>query len=90
MIFRVWRLVVVAVVALATLASCPFAKTPEPSPASPKAPIDYPALEAAIENKIVTGSVALDNVRALRNASRLGPLGPSSTNGPRLSTDARA
>jgi CubicO group peptidase (beta-lactamase class C family) len=65
MIFRAWRLIVVVVVTLATLASCSFAKTAEHSPASPKAPIDYLALEAAIENKIVTGSVALDNVRAV-------------------------
>jgi len=52
-------------VTLATLASCSFAKTPAHSPAAPKAPIDYLALEAAIENKIVTGSVAFDNVRAV-------------------------
>jgi hypothetical protein len=64
MIFRAWRMIVVVVVTLATLASCSFAKAPEYSPASPKAPI-YLALEAAIENKIVTGSVALDNVRAV-------------------------
>jgi CubicO group peptidase (beta-lactamase class C family) len=65
MIFRAWRLIVVVVVTLATLASCSFAKTPAHSPAAPKAPIDYLALEAAIENKIVTGSVAFDNVRAV-------------------------
>jgi CubicO group peptidase (beta-lactamase class C family) len=65
MIFRAWRLIVVVVVTLATLASCSFANTAEHSPASPKAPIDYLALVAAIENKIVTGSVALDNVRAV-------------------------
>ena len=65
MIFRALRLIVVVVVTLATLASCSFAKTAEHSPASPKAPIDYLALEAAIENKIVTGSVALDNVCAV-------------------------
>ena len=65
MIFRAWRLVVVFVVTLATLASCSFAMTAEDSPASPKAAIDYPALKAAVEDEIVTGSVALDNVRAV-------------------------
>jgi hypothetical protein len=34
-------------------------------PGPPKAPMDHPALEATIENKIVTGSVALGNVRAV-------------------------
>ena len=47
------------------LAACSSGQTPAPTPTPSRAPIDYPALEAAIEDKISSGSVARDNVRAV-------------------------
>jgi hypothetical protein len=41
--------------------------------------MDHPALEATIENKIVTGSVALGNVRACQHGQVLGS-GPALNN----------
>jgi hypothetical protein len=63
--FTAWRVLIVLGVALATLASCSSSKGPETAPMPAKRPVDYQALEAAIENKISSGSVALDNVRAV-------------------------
>jgi CubicO group peptidase (beta-lactamase class C family) len=65
MTLRGWRAVVALVVTLAILASCSSAPTTRPTPTVSKSPIDYSALQAAIENKITTGSVALANVRAV-------------------------
>jgi hypothetical protein len=50
---------------LAILTSCSSYKRPESVASSTKRPVDYQALEGSIENKIVSGSVALDQVRAV-------------------------
>ena len=65
MVARASRLIVLVVLTLAMLASCSSGQTPTPTPTPSRAPIDYPALEAAIEDKISSGSVALDSVRAV-------------------------
>jgi CubicO group peptidase (beta-lactamase class C family) len=62
---RVYRWVVVAVLALAMLASCSSGQMPAPAPSRSQAPINYPELEAALEHQISTGSVTLDNMRAV-------------------------
>jgi CubicO group peptidase (beta-lactamase class C family) len=63
--FTAWRVLIVLAMALATLASCSSSKSRETAPTPAKRPVDYQALETAIENKISSGSVALDNVRAV-------------------------
>ena len=65
MITRMCRLVLAVVLTLVALVSCSSGKTPAPTPTPPRTPVDYQVLETAIENKIATGSVALDNVRAV-------------------------
>jgi CubicO group peptidase (beta-lactamase class C family) len=65
MIARACRLVLAVVLTLAILASCSSGRTPAPTPTPPPTPVDYTELEAAIEDELTTGSVALDNVRAV-------------------------
>jgi CubicO group peptidase (beta-lactamase class C family) len=65
MAFKAWRALIVLVVTLATMASCTSSASPETPPSTAERPVDYRALNAAIENKITSGSVALDNVRAV-------------------------
>lgn len=65
MAIRAWRLLVLLVVTLAILTSCSPYNGPESVPPSTKRPVDYQTLEGSIENKIVSGSVALDQVRAV-------------------------
>ena len=62
---RAWRLLLVILTTFAILASCSSPKTPQSVPTSDKTPMDYQALEASIENKIASGSVSLDQVRAV-------------------------
>lgn len=65
MILRGWRVALVLVLTVATLASCSSARIREPSPQPSTAQVDYQALEDAVENRITTGPVSLDNVRAV-------------------------
>jgi CubicO group peptidase (beta-lactamase class C family) len=65
MIARACRLVLLAILTLAILASCSSGSIPAPTPTPPPATVDYAELEAAIEEEISTGSVSLDNVRAV-------------------------
>lgn len=57
---RCWPLVVALVLSLTV--SC---SSGEASPQPTKPSVDYHALQDAVENKITTGSVSLDNVRAV-------------------------
>jgi CubicO group peptidase (beta-lactamase class C family) len=59
------RLVLLVALALAVLMSCSSGRTPAPSPTPPQASIDYVELQAAIEDEITTGSLVLDNIRAV-------------------------
>ena len=63
MMLRGWRQALVAVLSLAALISCSSGRVNDPSPT--KAPVDYVALERAIEDRIANGSVSLDNIRAV-------------------------
>jgi CubicO group peptidase (beta-lactamase class C family) len=65
MITRMCRWLVVAVLALAILTSCSSGQTPAPTPSRSKTAINYAELEATLEQEISTGSVVLDNVRAV-------------------------
>jgi CubicO group peptidase (beta-lactamase class C family) len=58
---RGWRLVLVVVLCLAALAGC--SRGAGPGPTSP--PVDYQALQQAVEQHISTGAVSLDNVRGV-------------------------
>ncbi|HEX8509984.1 MAG TPA: serine hydrolase [Propionibacteriaceae bacterium] len=58
---RGWRLMLVVVLSLAALTSCSRMEAPRPN----KPSTDYQALQQAIENRITTGSAALDNVRSV-------------------------
>ena len=53
------------VLCCAALASCSLRTAPEPSLQPSKPPIDYQALEGAIENKIKNSSVSMENVRVV-------------------------
>jgi CubicO group peptidase (beta-lactamase class C family) len=62
---RGWRLVLALLLLLAALASCSTRPNSDPSPSPTRAPVDYGALEQAIEDKITSSSVSLDSVRAV-------------------------
>jgi CubicO group peptidase (beta-lactamase class C family) len=64
-ITRVCRWVVTSILTLAMLVSCSSGQTPAPTPGRSRAPINYTELEAALEQEISTGSVTMDNVRAV-------------------------
>ena len=63
MIARACRLALLVAVTLAILVSCSSGRTPAPTPTPP--PVDYAELETAIEDELTTGSLSLDNVRAV-------------------------
>ena len=65
MIARAGQLVLIVFLTLAILASCSATRRPAPTPTPTAAPVDYTELEAAIEDELTTGSIALDNVRAV-------------------------
>lgn len=57
-----WLLVVITM--LATVLAC-SPPSPQPAPTPSKPPIDYAALEMAMERAIATGPATLDNIRAV-------------------------
>ena len=66
MVILAWRrLVLVLMVVLVAPVACSSGETKEPPPAPSRSAVDYRALQSAIENRLSTGTVALDNVRGL-------------------------
>jgi hypothetical protein len=64
MSWRSARWLLVVIIMLATTLAC-SAAPPQLSPTPSRPPIDYAALETAMENAIATGPATLDNVRAV-------------------------
>ena len=60
-----WHSLLALLMLLAVVASCSSPAEPQPTPGPAAAAVDYAAMETAIEDKIISGSLALSTIDAV-------------------------